>query len=277
MEIRCEELAYGQEKEALSFLLRDPVRNLRMVWALRDWGLFNIGLPEQGRFLAARGADGMEGMLFLNNLGVMRLAATGEAARELVEEALARWRGPELLAGPESEVEALLREVRGLREAVVYRERELSLLLEGGGLPPCGEKARFAREEDIEDLALLEGMMQEEMLGRRAAGWVVRSEMSRAVERGQATLVEVEGKVVAKAEIDASTPDADELGGVFVLPRWRRKGYGTAACALLCWASLAQGKKVRLETQRDNRSARRFYAGLGFRPLWPHLAVRLQA
>ncbi len=273
---RYEELGYGQEEEALAFLGCDPVRHLRIIWALRNWGLFNLGMPEQGHYLAARGERGIEGILFLGNLGLWRLAARGDTARGLAEEALGRWGIPEVLAGTEDEVESLLHGVDALAKRIAYREREVSLALNADDFRPRPGGARLAREEDIGDLVELEGMMQEELMGSRAAAWVIRSQITRAVERGLAALVEREGKVVAKAAIEASTPGADELGGVYAVPAWRRRGLASAACTLLCESSLARGKKVRLETQRDNRAARRFYDGLGFRLLWPHLAVRFR-
>jgi len=127
--MRREELEFGQEREALAFLEREPVRNLRMVWALRRWGLFNLGLAEQGRYLAARGREGIRGMLMLNNQGMLRVAARGDVARELVERALSSWGIPEVLAGPEEEIEEILGAVKELMEAVEHREEEVSLAL----------------------------------------------------------------------------------------------------------------------------------------------------
>lgn len=274
--IRFEEVGYEQGEEALSFLRREPVRNLRIIWALSRWGLFDLGLPEQGRLMAARGPGGIEGLLFLNNQGLWRLAAQGERALGLAGEALARWGMPEVLAGPEDEIEALLEGIEALRDGVAYREKEVSLLLGAGAFRPRRGEARLAGEADLEDLVLLEGMMQDELLGSRAEPWVIRSQMRRAVEGGAAALVRRDGRAVSKAEMEATTRRADELGGVYTLPSCRGRGFAAWACTLVCESSLNRGKEVRLETQRDNRAALSFYGGLGFRVLWPHLAVRFK-
>lgn len=274
--MRREELEFGQEREALAFLEREPVRNLRMVWALRRWGLFNLGLAEQGRYLAARGREGIRGMLMLNNQGMLRVAARGDVARELVERALSSWGIPEVLAGPEEEIEEILGAVKELMEAVEHREEEVSLALSARDFAPLRGWAEAAGEEDLDCLVDLERMLQEELLGSIAETWVIRLQLRRALEDGTAALIHHAGRAVSKAEIEAATPRADELGGVYTVPDHRRRGFAAAACSLVCESSLMLGKTVRLETQRDNAAAVSLYRNLGFRELWPHLAVRFR-
>ncbi len=268
------ELDFGQGREALAFLQRDPVRNLRMVWALRRWGLFNLGLPEQCRYLAALGADGMQGLLLLNNQGMMRISARGDVARELAERALDSWGMPQVLAGPEEETEELLAAVTELALALEHREEETSLGLSAEGFIPCRGGAEAACEDDLDCLARLEGMLHEELLGGCPEAWIIRSQISRYLEEGTAALVRLDGRAVAKAEIEASTPWVDELGGVYTEPDHRSCGFAAAACSLVCESSLARGKTVRLETQRDNAAALALYRCLGFKELFPHLALR---
>ncbi len=273
---RITELEIGKEKEALEFLERDSVLNLRIIWALRRWGLFDLGLAEQGAYLVARGKRGMRGLLLASNQGMMRLAARGDTARALVERALSEFGVPEVLAGPEEVVEELLAGVDDLARAVEHREEEVSLALSPRDFIPCRGRAEPATDEDLDSLAALEKMLHEELLGSFPENWVIRSQLRRALEDGTAALVRWGGKAVAKAQIEAATPQADELGGVYTVEGRRRCGFAAAACTLVCESSLSRGKTVRLETQRDNAAAIALYKRLGFKELWPHLAVRFK-
>jgi GNAT superfamily N-acetyltransferase len=277
LSVDLEELGPGEERNMLAFLEREPVRNLRIIWALRRWGLFNLGLPEQGKYLGAHEGESLSGILFLNNMGLLRVAAPEFSRMALFERGLLLWGLPSLLVGPEDEVDTILSRFTSLESSLEHIEEELSMILEAGDFKPVRKKASLALLEDVDQLAELEKRMQLEMLNSRAADWVIRSQVLRAVEAGAASLVRRRGRVASKAEMEAITPSADELGGVFTLASYRGKGYAKACCSFLCSLSLQAGKSVRLETQRDNRAALALYSGLGFKPLWPHLAVRFKS
>lgn len=276
--LTCEELAPGDEKGLLAFLERDAVKNLRMVWSVRRWGLLNLGLAEQGSFLAARSGSEIRGVLLRENQGIWRVAGEGEAAVVLARAALEEWGMPEAVAGRREEVVFLLERFPELGGAEVRREEEVALVLEAGSFTPRDpEKAEHARLEDIEALVGLERALQWDLLGSVSRDWAIRLQMLRVVEGGACAVVRDGGQVVAKAEMEAVTPRADELGGVYTVPDHRRRGFAAAACSLLCSHSLSRGKVVRLETQKDNHAAIALYRGLGFRELWPHLVVSFRA
>ncbi|MFW6113650.1 MAG: GNAT family N-acetyltransferase [Actinomycetota bacterium] len=272
-----EELGINEVKAALTFLEREPVRNLRIIWALRRWGLFNLGLPEQGRCLASGDSGRIKGLLFINNQGLWRWSADRDTSLRLIESAVNVWGEPEALAGPEDEVEAVLEYLGALPGCIEHAEREISLILVAGNFSPVSGRARKAGEDDLPDLVKLEKGLQEELLGCRSAEWVIRSHMRRTIEDDASSLVRWNGKAVAKAAMEAQTPGADELGGVYTLPGYRRRGFASSACSLLCRLSLSEGKKIRLETQRDNAAALDFYRRLGFHELFNHLFIRLRS
>ena len=275
---RLEVAVPGQEAEVLDYLERDPVRNLRMVYPLRRFGLFNLGLPEQGNFLVLRGNDAVRGVLFRDNLGLVRWCPGGTEAELLLERSMELWGFPGAMVGEEGETDFLLSRFPEVRRRVEHVEEELSMVLRPNALrlPPEGsERAVPADEKDLDDWIELERELQLELLGCSASTHLLRREARVLLEEGRAFVVREGGRAVSKAALEAVTPAADELGGVFTRMECRRRGHALSACGAACALSTGKGRWVRLETQRDNHAAISLYMRLGFTTFWHHLVVRL--
>ncbi len=266
----------GEEGQILEFLERDPLRNLRIVYPLRRYGLLNLGFPEQGLCLVLSKKGEVGGVLFWDNLGLVRWSAPRIEAEALMEAALERWGCPQALAGEEGEVAHLLDRFPELRREVEHVEEEVSMILEPHAFRGPDGGAELARGEDLREWMELEREMQVEILGRAASARVLRREARLLLGEGRAFLVREDGKAVSKAALEAVTPAADELGGVYTRKSHRGRGYALSACGAACASSLSRGKRVRLETQRDNLPAISLYRRLGFVTMWNHLVVRLK-
>ena len=91
-------------------------------------------------------------------------------------------------------------------------------------------------------------------------------ERALAAGRLRAYIVRVVGEPVATARL-WTFGELACLDGVGVVPRARRRGYGTLVTTIATRAALATGHRlVWLEVARDNTAARRMYEGLGYRP-----------
>jgi GNAT superfamily N-acetyltransferase len=72
------------------------------------------------------------------------------------------------------------------------------------------------------------------------------------------------GRLVAVARIQASTPRAWMIGGVFTVPEERGRGYGREATRAAVIAAVSAGARPALFVKEENAPARRVYERLGF-------------
>ncbi len=90
--------------------------------------------------------------------------------------------------------------------------------------------------------------------------YVVESMMA----RGQVLVGELEGKLVAKVNINADSYTRYQIGGVFVDPAFRGKGYATQVVAEFCRLLISEGKGINLFVKKVNIPAVKVYKKLGF-------------
>jgi ribosomal protein S18 acetylase RimI-like enzyme len=281
---KVEQVGPGKVKKALAFLEEDPCRNVWVIFALRRYGVFNLGLPEQGAFYAHYGGSGgMEGLLYCNNLGFWRFFARSPRALScMAGTALQDGRRPVSITGDPAVLERALalleRDVPEGLPPVAGREMEVVMRLARRALPPdLARGARPAEPGDVEEMVRLERALQLHLLGRSADRDFLRERVREVVERGRASVFPAGKRLAAKAELEIEAPGVSQLSGVFTRARYRRRGCAAAACALLCALAVGEGREVCLETQEDNAPALSLYRKLGFRLHARSLVVRFRA
>jgi ribosomal protein S18 acetylase RimI-like enzyme len=162
------------------------------------------------------------------------------------------------------------------------------------GPPPARAAVRPAREEDVEPLSRLWGLLAEQARGYPGRVWADQAEVVRywreraagKVNQQDAVLVVVEGEggqpvgfVEAKASDSAPifvTGRTGEILNVVMHPEYRRRGLGTG----LMTAALEQLRQrgcedVVLHVDLRNRPAVRFYEKLGLRAVARRMYKRL--
>lgn len=93
-----------------------------------------------------------------------------------------------------------------------------------------------------------------------------RNRISQLISAGLAFVrFDARGEVVFKAEIAAVSRDCCQVQGVWVHPRHRGRGIGTAGMAAVIQHGLTLAPQVSLYVNDYNTSARRMYAKLGMR------------
>jgi predicted GNAT family acetyltransferase len=206
----------------------------------------------------------------------MLLVQAPDGAGPLAREAVTTTRRPVLgFLGPWSQV-VQAREALGLsraRAAMDSREDLFDLALAElcvpGALSSGEVTFRPLTADDVETFARLQHDYSVEALHETAGEALLES--SRATARrqaaaGDAFLLERGGVVVACSTFNARLPDCVQVGGVYVPPRLRKRGYGRAVVAgTLLQAREAGATRAILFTGDDNVAARTAYLALGFR------------
>src|SRR6185436_9219258 len=86
-----------------------------------------------------------------------------------------------------------------------------------------------------------------------------RSRCARRIEMGRVWVLEIDGKLVFKADIQADTPDVIYLEGVWVNPNEQGQGIGRKCLRQLSRELLSRTKSICVLVNEDDQRAHTFY------------------
>lgn len=266
---RVRPLAPSDREEALRLLRRQPVTSILAAVhldSLRGSGAQMFGVETDGELRAVCWAGA-------NTVPVGDLSAMPPLAAHLRR----RGRRCSSIVGSSTLVDALWEELRGSwappREV---RGLQPALLIDGPPAVVPDTRIRRARPEDFDALFPAAVAMFTEEVGydptRSGGGYAqyVRS----LVASSRSWLVTIDGSVVFKADIGALWDGLAQVQGVWVHPRWRGRGLGTAAMAGMVDQILSgTASAVSLYVNDYNAAARRVYEKVGFRPAGTYATI----
>jgi len=143
----------------------------------------------------------------------------------------------------------------------------------GTGGPPgslCGPPGLAIRRAEMADAGALfplqAGYEQEEVLPRGAAfnAESCRRGLERLLAGDMVLAAELEGRFVGKINVNARSLNFFQIGGVYVLPEYRRLGIARAMTAALVREFSALKGRFTLFVKKINAPALRVYESLGF-------------
>lgn len=91
-----------------------------------------------------------------------------------------------------------------------------------------------------------------------------RYTVANLIAGGHVLAGEIDGRLVAKVNTNGESYTRYQIGGVYVEPPCRGKGYATEIVAALCRELLSEGKGINLFVKKSNVPALRVYQKLGF-------------
>jgi hypothetical protein len=205
--------------------------------------------------------------------------ATPAAIEAFAERALRRGRRCSSVVGPQDAVELLWARLRPSwgpgRE--VRRDQPL---MECAGPPLVDPDPRVRRVRPHELGCLLPAAvaMFTEEVGvsplAHGGGGLYRARLAELIERGRAFARIDDGRVVFKAEVAAVTEQVCQVQGVWVDPRLRGRGHGTAGmAAVVALAACEIAPVVSLYVNAHNAPARAAYDAVGFTQVGAFMTV----
>jgi uncharacterized protein len=260
------ELTDDDQNEVLAFLAERAIHTVCLAGLIRDNGL--VSPHNRGTFYGCRNSEGrLEGVALIGHATLIE-ARTPRAMREfgLVAQAHSRLH---LIMGQQDEVEQFWnyyadegQDMRlACRELLFELRQAMQVREEVKGL-------RRATLDDLDRIAPVQAAMAEFESGLNPlevdpAGF--RARCARRIEMGRVWVLEQDGKLIFKADVQADTPDVIYLEGIWVNPTERGKGIGRKCLRQLCRDLLTRTRSVCVLVNEESVRAHTFYRMCNFK------------
>jgi len=251
----------------ISLLSREPHINMLILSNIRNYGMEQGDTVFHGEYFGRRDESGLVAVGAVYGLGSLFVYGSSDEALEGIDDYLEGLElSPYCVVGKETQVERVLDEI-GRRVDAGVRRYATDLLVVRGSVSTCDEsrQARPATAGDLDQLVeLAAGLEQELFEDSVLARAVMRDILTGHIENGTAFVIEVDGRIAAKAEATIVGETGAHIGGVYTVPGCRGLGYSTACVASLCRRLLDDVEMVVLSVQKDNDYAWKVYRRIGF-------------
>jgi predicted GNAT family acetyltransferase len=271
------ELTEEDRNEVLAFLGERPIHTVVLAGFIRDNGL--VSPHNRGTFYGGRNSEGrLEGVALIGHATLID-ARTSRAmeAFALVAQGFER---AHMILGEKDKVEQFWNYYadEGLEMRLVCRE----LLFELRHAMQVREEVqglRVANLNDLDQIVPVQAAMAEAESGTNPLeidpeGF--RARCARRIEMGRVWVLEINGKLLFKADIMADTPDVVYLEGIWVNQTERGQGIGRKCLRQLCQDLLTRTKSVSVLVNEENRRAHTFYRMCNFKMRGVYDSIFLQ-
>jgi hypothetical protein len=260
------ELTEEDRNEVLAFLAERSTHTVCMTGFIRDNGL--VSPHNRGTFYGCRNSeDRLEGVALIGHATLIE-ARTSRAMREFGVIAQTHTR-THMIMGQVEAVEEFWNYYADEGQEMRRACRELLFELRHAmDVPEEIGEMRRANLGDLDQIVPVQAAMAEFESGVNpfeidAEGF--RARCARRIEMGRIWVLEEDGKLVFKADIQADTPDVIYLEGVWVSPAERGKGIGRKCMRQLCRDLLTRSKSVCLLVNQENQRSHTFYRMCNFK------------
>ncbi len=276
--VQTSELVEDERNEVLGFLAERPVHTVCLAGLIRDNGL--VSKHNRGTFYGCRNSEGrLEGVALIGHATLVEVR-TARAMQEfgLIAQGYQR---THMILGEKEQVEQFWNHYADQGQEMRLASRELLFELRSAMyVREKVEGLRQATNDDLDKIAPIQAAMAEEESGTNPMdidpeGF--RARCARRIEMGRVWVLEEEGKLVFKVDIQADTPDVVYLEGVWVAASERGKGIGRKCFRQLCQELLTRTKSVCLLVNEDSVRSHTFYRMCNFKLRDVYQSIFLQA
>ncbi|MEP6570634.1 MAG: GNAT family N-acetyltransferase [Acidobacteriota bacterium] len=260
------ELLEDDRNETLAFLAERPIHTVCLAGFIRDNGL--VSAHNRGTFYGCRNSEGrLEGVALIGHATLIE-ARTSRAMQEFSLVAQA-FQNTHMVLIETERVEQFWsyyadegQDMRlACRELLFELRQAMQVRQEVAGL-------RRATLQDLDQIVPVQASMAESESGINPLDTDpegFRGRCARRIEMGRVWVLEENGALIFKADVQADTPDVVYLEGVWVNPTERSKGFGRKCMQQLCQDLLSRTKSVCVLVNEENDRAHTFYRMCNFK------------
>lgn len=264
--VNTTELTEDDKNEVLAFLAERPVQTVCLAGFIRDNGF--VSPHNRGTFYGCRNSEGrLEGVALIGHATLID-ARTERAMQEfgLIAQGFQR---THMILGEKTAVEEFWKYYADEGQEMRLACRELLFeLRKAMEVRNPVEGLRRATLEHLDQIAPIQAGMAEEESGinpLQVDPEGFRGRCARRIELGRVWILEQDGELIFKADIQSETPDVIYLEGIWVHPSQRGKGIGRKCLQQLAPDLLVRTKSVCVLVNEENERAHTFYRMCNFK------------
>ncbi|MEI2779244.1 MAG: GNAT family N-acetyltransferase [Tetrasphaera sp.] len=270
-------LGVSDRDAALELCARHPADNVFVAARIRE------GLSGTAGTLVGYEEDGRLEALLWNSANVVPVETQAHSRQVLADKAR-RWaRRAASLLGPDDQVLDLWHRLEsswGTPRAVRATQPHLATTVAPSRLGVAlDERVRRARPEETDLVLPAAAHMFTAEIGYppyRGSARAYRALIASLIDRGHTYVIVERGEVIFKADIGSAALGCAQLQGVWLAPRLRGQGLGTAAMAMVLELVLAEvAPTATLYVNDYNTAARRMYERIGMQQIGTFATILL--
>jgi RimJ/RimL family protein N-acetyltransferase len=269
-------LTQKDKAKVIEYLKSDSIAGAFLMGNVLEFGLDNCKEKRRcGDYYGYFSKGDLIGILPFYNMGSCIPLFTDEKVIEPFTEIMMQ-RPFEVLMGMKKYVKPLYDAISGVKDTLTYQES--SYFVNNKFSPFSLKNVTFAKADEMDNNRVVNFIKDAywQGFGHNYSLEEARNFLEQRTTEEEFLFLLVEDRIVAQAYIQAVTRQINQIGGVFTIKEERGKGYCKAILSELCQNIIARDKTPTLIVRKDNLSAIRAYASLGFTHLDDYLLIKFK-